>query len=93
MPMSSCHNLEATLVKTTLHILRHYLGCSTLQFMHNWPDLMADLGSHQYVWWPTSVLTHVRPCHIGWTPRQSTLTAHTHSQAPSLDTRQVGLPH
>src|SRR5882672_4375530 len=51
------------------HILRRHLGC-TLWFMNNRLELMADLSSHQYIWRLTSVLTHIRPHHIGWTLRQ-----------------------
>src|SRR5882672_9802979 len=70
MPTSSHHDLEATSVKTTLRILGRYFRC-TLWSMHDWPDSMADLGSHWYVWRPTLVLTRVRPCHIGQTLRKS----------------------
>ena len=82
MTMSSCHNLEATLVKTTLHILRHHLGC-TPQSVHDQPDLMTDLSS---CWYVVAYLgDHAHQASSYQPDSQAvTLAAHTRLQASSL---------
>ena len=88
MPMSSCHDLEATLVKTTLCIPR-----CTPWSIHDHLDPTADLSSHPYIWWPTSVLTGVKPHHIGWTLRQSSLQLVLTHRSLAQTQDLVGLPH